>query len=374
MAPVSRASDPTLLRAVVTAEDPGARWDTFVAGHPCGHLMQSRAWAAVRAETGWAPFFVSLTEHEEIRAAALCLQLGIPGTGLGLLYVPRGPIVDWSDLRTVNALGDAIRQLATAQRAFLIQADPPIPESRHEVHAALERLGFRRQEKHGVFRVLQPRWVMRIPLDSYGGPEELLAALPHKTRYNIHFAERKGVQVVSRVDDGACRLFHDLLSRGARAKGYPVRGFRYHAALWRHCVQAGLGEYLFAQKDDATIAAIQVLRFGATAWYMYGASTDQDRHLMPTYLLQWTGIRRAWDAGCRCYDMRGVYSRTPQPDHPDYGVYDFKRKFNAEMVGFLGEYDLVVRPGAYRAWRILERMVQQPAAWALCLRRRVLGP
>jgi lipid II:glycine glycyltransferase (peptidoglycan interpeptide bridge formation enzyme) len=373
MAPVSQAPDTTPLRPVANARDPGDGWDAFMAAHPCGHLMQSRAWAAVRAETGWTPFFVSLTEHDEIRAAALCLRLGIPGTGLGLLYVPRGPVVDWADPQAVKTLGDAIRQLAAAQRAFLIQADPPIPESRLEVHAALERLGFRRQEKHGVFRVLQPRWVMRIPLDAYGGPEGLLNALPHKTRYNIHLAERKGVRVVSRKDYEACRLFHGLLSRGARAKGFPVRGFRYHAAFWRHCVQMGLGEYLFAQKDDTVLAAIQILRFGATAWYMYGASTDQDRQLMPTYLLQWRGIQRAWEAGCRCYDMRGIYSRTPQPDHPDYGVYDFKRKFNAEMVSFLGEYDLVVRPGAYRAWRILERVVQQPAAWALRLRQRVMG-
>ena len=373
MPPVSQASDPTLLRAVVTAQDPGTRWDAFVAEHPYGHLMQSRAWAAVRAETGWKPFFVSLTEHEEIRAAALCLRRGIPGTGLGLLSIPRGPLLDWANPRSVHMLGEALRQLAADQRVFLVQADPAVPEARIEAHGALEQLGFRRQEKHGVFRVLQPRWVMRIPLDAYGGPEGLLAALPHKTRYNIRLAERKDVRVTARADSGACQVFHDLLARAAGAKGYPVRGFRYHAAIWRHCVQAGLGEYLFAERGNTLLAAIQILRFGPTAWYMYGASIDQDRHLMPTYLLQWTGIQSAWDAGCRCYDMRGVYSRTPQPDHPDYGVYDFKRKFNAEMVGFLGEYDRVVRPGAYRAWCILERMVQRPAAWALRLRHRVLG-
>ena len=371
MPPVSQGSDTALLRGVVTAGDPGTAWDAFVAQHSCGHLMQSRAWAAARAETGWAPFFVAIREPEAIRAAALCLRRKIPGTGLALLYAPRGPVVDWSDRRAVDALGEAVRQLAAAQRAFLVQADPAVPESRLDVHAALEGLGFRREEKHGVFRILQPRWVMRIPLDAYAGPDGLLAALPQKTRYNIHLAERKGLRVVSRTDEGACRLFHAMLSAGARAKGFPVRGFAYHASLWRHCVQAGLGEYLFAQKDDAAIAAIQVLRFGATAWYMYGASADRDRHLMPTYLLQWAAIRRAWEAGCRCYDMRGVYSRTPEPDHPDYGVYDFKRKFHAEMVSFLGEYDLVVRPGAYRAWRALERMVQRPATWALRLRRRV---
>jgi lipid II:glycine glycyltransferase (peptidoglycan interpeptide bridge formation enzyme) len=355
----------------VTAGDPGADWDAFVAEHPCGHLMQSRAWAAMRAESGWAPFFVAIRDSEAIRAVALCLRLKIPGTGLAILYAPRGPVVDWGDRRAVDALGEAIRQLAAAQRAFLVQADPAVAESRLEVHAALEGLGFRREEKHGVFRILQPRWVMRIPLDAYAGPDGLLAALPQKTRYNIHLAERKGLRVVSRTDEGGCRLFHEMLSTGARAKGFPVRGFAYHAALWRHCVQAGLGEYLFAHNGDEAIATIQVLRFGATAWYMYGASADRDRHLMPSYLLQWAAIRRAWDAGCRCYDMRGVYSRTPEPDHPDYGVYDFKRKFNAEMVSFLGEYDLVVRPGAYRVWRALEQMVQRPAAWALRLRQRV---
>lgn len=368
-----QASDPTTLREIVTADDPGAGWDAFVAGHPWGHLMQSRAWAAVRSKTGWKPFFVALVENEQYRAAALCLRRGIPGTGLGLLYLPRGPVVEWGAPQIVNGLGSAIQRLADAQRAFVIQADPAVPESQEAVHAALERLGFCREEKQGLFRVLQPRWVMRIPLDAYGGPEGLLAALPHKTRYNIHLAERKGVQVVSRTDEGAGRLFHDLLADAARAKGYPVRGFPYHAAVWRHCIQAGLGEYLFAQKDGATIAAIQVLRFGATAWYMYGASTDRDRHLMPTYLLQWTGIRRAWDAGCRCYDMRGVYSRTPQPDHPDYGVYDFKRKFNAEMVPLLGEYDLVLRPRAYRVWRALERLAQRPSAWMLRVCHWTLG-
>jgi lipid II:glycine glycyltransferase (peptidoglycan interpeptide bridge formation enzyme) len=357
--------------SAATSSDPGEGWDAFVAAHPGGHLMQSRGWAAVRRETGWTPFFVAVMDGPDICGAALCLRLGIPGTGRSLLYIPRGPVVDWSDRRAVAAVGEAVRTLAAAQRAFLVQADPGIPESRLDVHAALEGLGFRREEKRGVFRVLQPRWVMRIALDAYGGPDGLLAALPQKTRYNIHLAERKGLRVASRTDEGACRLFHAMLAAGARSKGFPVRGFAYHAALWRHCVQAGSGEYLFAHKDDEPIAAIQVLRFGTTAWYMYGASADRDRHLMPTYLLQWMAIRRAWEAGCRCYDMRGVYSRTPEPDHPDYGVYDFKRKFNAEMVTLIGEYDLVVRPGAYRVWRALERMAQRPAAWALWLRQRV---
>ena len=153
MPTVSQTSGTAPLRAVVTSQDPGEGWDVFVAMHPSGHLMQSRAWAAVRKETGWKPFFVTLTEHEDIRAVALCLRYGIPGTSLSLLYIPRGPVLSWESPQTVTAVGDVIRQLGVEQRAFLIQADPAVPDSRLEVHAALEQIGFRRQEKQGVFRI-----------------------------------------------------------------------------------------------------------------------------------------------------------------------------------------------------------------------------
>lgn len=358
---------------LVGTDDPGDGWEAFVAGQPTGHLMQSRAWAAVKQDSGWIPLFLRLERNGEVRAAALVLRLGIPGVGLSLLYIPRGPMVDYGDPELVEAMGAALRDLAGEQHAFVVQTDPAVPEEREEAHAALTRMGFRREVKQGLFRISQPLRVMRIPLDRYGGPGGLLAALPEKTRYHIRLAERKGVVIVPRTDYGALPAFHDLLWRTGRRKGFAVRSFKFHEAIWRHCVQAGLGEYLFAEYEGQLVAAIQVLRFGTTAWYMYGSSIEAAHKVRATYLLQWAGISRAWAAGCRCYDMRGVYSATPRPADPEYGVYEFKRRFNAEMVCFLGEYDMVVRPGAYAAWRWLERAAQQPAAWAFRLQQRLRG-
>ena len=360
-----------MIRAVIESQDPGEKWDAFVAAHPAGHLMQSRAWAAAQREAGWKPVFLSLLEGESFRAVALCLRLSLPCTGLAILYCPRGPVLDYHHPSLVEACAIALRQCAREQNAFLVQADPAIPLDQHLAHDALERMGFRRQERHGLFRILQPRWVMRIQVDAYGGPEGLLAALPEKTRYNVRLAERKGVTVASRTDHEACRIFHRLLESTGGTKGFPVRGFAYHQALWRHCVQAGMGEYLFAEREGRLLAGIQVLWFGSRAWYMYGASSDVDRNLMPTYLLQWEGIRRAWERGCRCYDMRGVYSPTPDPMDPEFGVYDFKRKFGAQMVKLLGEYDFVLQPKIYAAWRFLERAAQTPAAWGFWLLGRL---
>ncbi len=97
---------------------------------------------------------------------------------------------------------------------------------------------------------------------------------------------------------------------------------------------------------------------------MYGTSTGEEQQLRSSYLLQWEGVKRAYAAGCSRYDMGGVYSSAPKPEDPEYGLYDFKRQFGAGMVTFLGEFDLVIRPHAYAAWRFLEHAAQRPASLA----------
>jgi peptidoglycan pentaglycine glycine transferase (the first glycine) len=350
-------------KVIAETADPGAAWDRFVSESPMGHLMQSRAWAFQRRDTGWHPVFLRLEDGGVIRAAAVLLRRGLRRVGLSLLYMPRGPVLDYSHTTLVTEFGAALRRVAEEHGAFLIQTDPAVPQENKDAHQALEKMGFVRQEKHGLFRISQPLTVMRIPLERYGSPDVLLAALPHKSRYNIGLAQRRGVTVVPRTDHDACRIFHRLLWQSGRAKRFAVRGLAFHEAIWKQCVQAGLGEYLFAFHEDQLLAAIQVLWFGKRAWYMYGASTGDEQQLMPAYLLQWTAITRAWNVGCRCYDMRGIYSATPNPKDPEYGVYEFKRRCNAEIVTFLGEYDLIIRHTPYAAWRRIEHGIQAPVAW-----------
>jgi peptidoglycan pentaglycine glycine transferase (the first glycine) len=361
------------LKAVIELRDPGEQWDAFVASHSAGHLMQSRAWARVRKETGWEPIFLSLADNGAIRAACLCLRLRLPGTGACLIYLPRGPVLDYHDNGVVTAFAAALRHLAEGHGAFLVQADPAVASDDEDSHPALQRMGFQRQEKHGIFRILQPRWVMRIPLERYGGSEGWVASLDRKVRYNMRLPERRGIKVMTRSDHEACVAFHRLLWETGRAKGFPVRRFKYHEAIWRHCVQAGLGEYLFAAHEGQTLAAIQLLRFGPTCWYMYGASTRYEQQLRSSYLLHREGVRRAWAAGCHFYDMGGIYSPEPKPDDPEYGLYAFKRQFNAELVRYLGEYDLVLRPVSYAVWRGLETLAQRPASWVFRLRHLLAG-
>jgi len=103
-----------------------------------------------------------------------------------------------------------------------------------------------------------------------------------------------------------------------------------------------------AYYGEIPIAGTIAIHFGDKVWYLYGASSNEHRNLMPNYLLQWTMIKWALELGCRIYDFRGV-SGDLSEDNPLYGLYRFKRGFNGDFCEFLGEFDYVVNPIVYHA-------------------------
>src|SRR5688572_6382522 len=133
----------TTYKVIAETRDPGEAWDRFVSEAPTGHLMQSRAWAFQRQDTGWHPVFLRLEEAGAICAAALLLRRGLPSLGLTLLYMPRGPALDYSQATLVAEFGASLRQVAAEHGAFLVQTDPAVPQDNKDAHPALEQIGFR---------------------------------------------------------------------------------------------------------------------------------------------------------------------------------------------------------------------------------------
>jgi peptidoglycan pentaglycine glycine transferase (the first glycine) len=70
---------------------------------------------------------------------------------------------------------------------------------------------------------------------------------------------------------------------------------------------------------------------------------------MPTYLLQWEGMRWAKQVGCTSYDMWGAPDRLDPSDRM-YGVYKFKDGFGASLVETPGAFDLPLKPWIYRLY------------------------
>ncbi|HZK19204.1 MAG TPA: peptidoglycan bridge formation glycyltransferase FemA/FemB family protein, partial [Treponemataceae bacterium] len=90
---------------------------------------------------------------------------------------------------------------------------------------------------------------------------------------------------------------------------------------------------------EALAAIIVLFAKGGQAVYLYGASSNKKRNLMPAYLLQWTAIQDAKQFDCISYDFYGI-PPTNNKDHPMHGLWRFKTGFGGKNIHRLGSIDL----------------------------------
>jgi peptidoglycan pentaglycine glycine transferase (the first glycine) len=319
-------------------------WDRVVAAHGEAHLLQTWAWGELKARFGWSVERLAVGQ-----ACAQVLYRRLPGGMGSIAYVPKGPLVDYDDETACLALLAALRPRAQRQRAFCLKIEP----NREEGPALadhLAALGFRLSRQ-----AIQPRRTLQVDLEAE--PDVLLERMKQKTRYNIRLAARKGVRV-RRGDAGDLPAFYSLLEATGQRDRFDIHSQAYYQAAHELFVPAGRGCLLLAEHDGQLLAGLVAFAFGDTACYMYGASSDEKRNLMPAYLLQWEAMLWAREQGCRTYDLWGVPDEEEETLEADFsersdglwGVYRFKRGFGGTLVRTAGAWDLVYAPLRYRLY------------------------
>lgn len=116
-------------------------------------------------------------------------------------------------------------------------------------------------------------------------------------------------------------------------------------------------QLLIAYFDNMPLAAMFLVLSAHRATYLYGASCSQNRHLMPTYALQWKAIQIAKANHCFEYDMFGI-SPSPNPAHPMYGLYKFKQGFGGDIYHQLGCWDYPLEEDKYNYFAAREMNMQ----------------
>lgn len=319
-------------------------YEAFVQSHPKGNFAQSYLWGKQKPMWQWDAIAVR-GEDGAIRGSLAVMTRKVPGIGRTLMYGCRGPVCDLDDRETFSQLLDGARALAKKYKSYVIKIDPDVPSSNTAFSSMLQSFGFRAKEGGKNFEAIQPRYVFRLNVEGKT-EEELLANFHQKWRYNIRLAERKGVTV--RVcGKEMVPAFSDLMLTTGVRDGFVTRKPEYFAAMLDN-----LGEharlYMAFDPNDTPIAGTLAIHYGDKVWYLYGASSNEHRNLMPNYLLQWRMMQWAVETNCRIYDFRGV-SGDVSEDNPLYGLFRFKQGFGGDFTEFVGEMDLVLSPVIYWA-------------------------
>jgi lipid II:glycine glycyltransferase (peptidoglycan interpeptide bridge formation enzyme) len=143
-----------------------------------------------------------------------------------------------------------------------------------------------------------------------------------------------------------------MYAETSRRDDFFIRPFAYYHDAWGAFVEADLARLFLAKYEGEPLAGLIAFRFGQRAWYMYGASTEKHRNLMPNHLLQWEAIRWAKGEGCTVYDMWGAPDVLNEDD-PLWGVYRFKEGFGGQFVSHIGAYDYPVSRFLYGLYTVL---------------------
>ena len=344
------------VRVLSTAADHAA-WNAFVAVRPEGDVLQAWEWADVKSPD-WTPLRLAVFRESRIVGGAALLRRSFPVVG-SYLYGSRGPLLeDWSDGPVFDILLDAIK--ACAGNAAFLRLDPALPVERADVQALLTRHGFLPAGTGDAqgFGGMQPRCVMQ--LDLAGRTEaEILASFKGQTRRNIKLAaEKHGVEVVADATRDELATFHALYATTAARDGFKPYSLAYLQQLWDSLVPAGMAKLFLTRYDGQWLSGAICFRIGDKCWYVFGASGNEHRNVMPNYAMQWAMIRWAKEQDCAWYDFRGVSPRRRQEgesaaevekeDHLQ-GLNRFKEGFGTRYVEYLGEFDLIYNPLAYWA-------------------------
>ncbi len=325
----------------IVPEQQRLQWYQFVARYPEGHLLQSWDWGELKAFSGWSPLRLALWDGERIVAAVQVLRRTLPHVPLRLgymAYIPKGPVIDWSQPTLVETFFSLLHAFLRKQGALTLHIDLGMEQgASHDSYAAqhLTKLNF-----HSA-RSIQPR--RTIVLDLSADEETLLSQMKPKCRYNIGLAARKGVTVRAATTSEEVRQWYKLYLVTSTRDKFGIHTLDYYLRAWELFTARDELRLFLAEHDGRLLAGIFVAIFAGQAIYLYGASGNEDRHLMPNYALQWEAILWAKRQGAYLYDFWGVPD-TDDVDEAMAGVYRFKRSWGGRLVQFLGGYESVYHP------------------------------
>lgn len=346
-------------------------WNEIVNALPTAHILQTWQWGQVKSQYGWESLpYIWRAPTGEIQASALILRrtltLGDFAARLRVLYIPKGPLLDWHNQALVVRVLDDLQKFSHQQSAIFIKIDPDVPlgcgvpgaedaipdENGLSNRDTLLSRGWRFSDEQIQFR-------NTILIDLTQDEEQLLAGMKQKTRYNVRLATKKGVTVrIGGLSD--LSMLYEMYAKTAVRDGFVIRAPDYYYFLWETFIKDGLAEPLIAEFEGQPIAAVFIFLFAGVSRFLYGMSFEEYREKMPNHLLQWEAMHRSRELGCHTYDMWGAPDVFDESDSL-WGVYRFKEGFNGKVLRTLGAWDFPTRPFFYRLYtsilpRILEIM------------------
>ena len=393
----------------ITAEE----HDEFVKTSPQTNLLQSSDWAKIK--DNWGNERLGVYQNHKLVAVASILIQPLP-LGFTMLYIPRGPIMDYQNSELVAFMLQSIKTYAKSKRAVFAKFDPSLflrkgligqetsdQEATLAIIQSLKECGVEwvgRTEDMG--ETIQPRFQANIYKEYFTEDQ-----LSKSTKQAIRTARNKGVEVIF----GGTELldeFAALMKKTEARKGIHLRGRDYYekllttyagqsyitlsrinlaerlaslkeqlkknqteASRFNEKTKPGkidnnhqekerleeeiqfLHQELKAGQEIVSLSGTLTLEFGGTSENVYAGMDENFRRYQPAILTWYETAQHAFDRGATWQNMGGVENQL------DGGLYHFKSKFNPMIEEFVGEFNLptsMLYPLVNKAYQLRKKL------------------
>ena len=327
------------------------------------HLFQSGFWCRFKEKFGWTPlaFQVGISLREGEGEIPLFLHLRTLFSVFSIAYIPFGP-----DFPT--GLGEDSRWVLLNSVSMSLEKELPFPCQMIRFDLPWEKPSSAESSQlkphlniHPQIRFYKAPMDIQPPdtvvLDLTQSEEQLLLGMKPKTRYNLRLAMKKGIEVRSGTVEDLSNWYKLYRETAARDR-IAIHSYTYYRTLFDLSLSyrgdSPRIALFLASYEGTLIGGIIAALFKDEAIYLYGASSNQHRNVMASYLLQWEAMKWAKQGGARRYDLFGI-SPTDDPTHPLGGLYRFKTGFGGRILHRWGSWDYPIHGIPYGIYREAER-------------------
>ena len=299
-----------------------------------------------------------------------------------------------------------------------INGNPVSDETNRNIIDKLEHLGF----THNGYTIdygidLEPRWVS--VLDLKGKTEEqILSDLRQSTRWRVNNSYKHGLEL-NEIDESRLSEFKDLMEHTGERRGFIDRPLSYYKKMYESfkkddnikvmLVELNVENYLinlnnqkqelmlkiaesktknmttrnqsYLNELNAQLTSLEdrienlkiieetkgkkvvlagglFMTFGKQLISLFGASYKEYMKFNGQHFLNFKMIKYALNNGYEKYNLYGITGNFNE-ENENYGLFDFKRGFNADVVELIGEFTLITNKFSYKLYKIMLKIYQK---------------
>lgn len=380
---------------------PAEEHDTFVKQNPQVNLLQSSKWPNIK--DNWKSERIGFYKDNFLVASASILIKTLP-LGFTMLYIPRGPVMDYSDKELVAFVINSLKKYGKSKRSLFIKMDPSLllkqykigenSDEKSETLQAIKHLKAAGCDWSGrtleIADSIQPRYQANVYTQ-----EDITTTFPKHTKRLMKDANNRGV-VTTRGTIDDVKVFADVVALTEDRKGVALRNEDYFRKMletygddaYLHLAKVNLPqrlnqykeqlnqiekdlseteehqkkrlskltqqknsvtkyitefeEYVQKYPDELIIAGILSVSFGNVMEMLYAGMNDEFKKFYPQYSLYPKVFQDAYDNNIIWANMGGVEGSLTD------GLTKFKSNFSPTIEEFIGEFTIPVSPLLYK--------------------------